>query len=73
VAYINQQNLPVVVQPTNVQVQGDMVTLTANFPYNATLMNGLTIAAVTTKAQGFASADEVAAAALFGPGLIEVN
>jgi hypothetical protein len=36
-------------------------------------VNGLTIAAVTNSAGPFESASEVAAATLFGPGLIEVN
>jgi hypothetical protein len=35
-------------------------------------MNGLTIAAVTNGAGPFATADAVAQASIFGPGLIEI-
>lgn len=71
--YINQQNLPVVEQITNVYIKGDTVTFQANFPFDQFLMNGLTIAAVTKTAGPFASADAVAKDAIFGPGLIEIN
>ena len=36
-------------------------------------MNGLTIAAVTNSSGPFMTVDEVANAALFGPGVIEIN
>ncbi len=36
-------------------------------------VNGLTIAVITNSAGPFSSADEVAAATLFGPGLVEIN
>lgn len=71
--YINQQNLPIVEPLTNVQVQGTTVTFDALFPFDQFLMNGLTIAAVTAGAGPFASADDVAKATIFGPGLIEIN
>lgn len=71
--YINQQNLPIVQPVQKVQVAGEKVTFEAAFPYMANLLNGLTIAAVTNSKGPFASADAVAAATLFGPGLIEVN
>lgn len=71
--YVNQQNLPVVEKPKDIQVKGDQVTFKAFFPFNKFIMNGLTIAVVTNSAGPFASADEVAAATLFGPGLIEIN
>ena len=71
--YINQQNVPVVETLNNVQTNGNVVTFNANFPYDQFEMNGLTIAAVTNSTGPFASAADVAAATLFGPGLIEIN
>lgn len=63
--FMNQQNLPVVKPLTN--------DCQAEFPYDQFEMNGLTLAAVTPSAGPFANPDAVAAAALFGPALIEVN
>lgn len=71
--YINQQNLPIVESVQHVKTDGKMVTFQASFPYTENLLNGLTIAAVTNSKGPFMSADEVAAATMFGPGLIEVN
>lgn len=71
--YINQQNLPIVESVQHVKTDGKMVTFQASFPYTENLLNGLTIAAVTNSKGPFKSADEVAAATMFGPGLIEVN
>lgn len=71
--YINQQNLPIVEKPKNIKVAGDVVTFEASFPYTEFIMNGLTIAAVTSTAGPFANADEVAAVTLYGPGIIEIN
>ncbi|KAL9112954.1 MAG: hypothetical protein Q9227_002819 [Pyrenula ochraceoflavens] len=65
VVYINQQNTPVVKKLSS--------HCEAEFPYDQFEMNGLTLAAVTDCAGPFANADAVAAAALFGPALIEVN
>jgi len=73
VVYINQQNLPVVEPLQSVSVNGNTVTFQAFFPFDQFLMNGLTIAAVTHSAGPFASADAVAQATIFGPGLIEIN
>jgi hypothetical protein len=56
VVYINQQNLPVVEPITDVSIKGDVVTFSAQFPFDQFLMNGLTIAAVTSSAGPFASA-----------------
>lgn len=71
--YINQQNLPIVEKPKNIQVNGDQVTFDAYFPFQKFIMNGLTIAAVTNSAGPFQSATDVTSATLFGPGLIEVG
>jgi hypothetical protein len=72
--YINQQNTPVVETIENVTVDGTTVTFEAAFQFQkGTFGNGLTIAALTKTSGPFTSADDVAAATLFGPGLIEVN
>lgn len=71
--YINQQNVPVVEPLQNVNADSAGVTFQASFPAYTDFLEGLTIAAVTKSAGPFASADAVAAATLFGPGLIEIN
>jgi len=71
--YINQQNTPVVEAAQNVKVDGTIVTFEAAFPYSASLLNGLTIAAVTSSNGPFANAQAVADAAIFAPAFIEVN
>lgn len=71
--YLNGQNQPIVKNFENVKMEGDKVYFEANFPYDDFLMNGLTIAAVTMGADEFDSADKMAEAAVFGPGLIEVD
>ncbi len=63
----------IVEKPKKIKVSGDTVTFSAFFPYDKYIMNGLTFAVVTNSAGPFASADDVAAATLFGPGLIEIN
>jgi hypothetical protein len=73
IVYINQQNTPVVEKITDIDVKKDKVTFKALFPFDGTTFgNGLTIAALTTSGT-FANADEVAKAAIAGPGLIEIN
>jgi len=72
--YINQQNLPVVETLQNVQVKGNKVVFEAAFPFNqATFGNGLTIATIALNSGNLKTADGVAKAAVFGPGLIEIN
>jgi hypothetical protein len=73
VVFLNQQNKPVVKDLENVKVEGDMVTFHAAFPFDEFLMHGLTIAAVTSGPKEFNTADEVSAATIFGPGLIEID
>lgn len=70
---INQQNAPIVQELQNIKLEGNTVTFTSPFPYTNATLNGLTIAAVTNGKTSFASPDEVAAAAVWGPALIEVN
>lgn len=73
--YINQQNLPVVEDIENIKKDGGYITFDAFFPFDALPggMNGLTIAAVTNSSGPFDSANAVANATVFGPGLIEIN
>lgn len=70
--YINQHNLPIVV-PLQIVSIADIVVAEATFPYTENLMNGLTIAVVTTNSGPFPNADAVARATVFGPGLININ
>jgi len=74
--YINQQNAPVAEQisKADVDLKAGKVTFTVNFPFDAaTFGNGLTIAAVAPSSADLSTADSVAAATVFGPGLIEIN
>ncbi|KAK0259793.1 hypothetical protein LTR91_024138 [Friedmanniomyces endolithicus] len=73
VTFINQQNVPVTKPITNIKLAGGVATFDAFFPAETLLMNALTISAVTHGASSFASVGDVAAATLFGPGLIEIN
>jgi hypothetical protein len=72
-SYINSLNVPVTVPLQNIQTNGNSVTFDASFPYSETLMNGITIAALTNGAGPFAGAQDVADATLFGPVYISVN
>lgn len=71
--YINGQNTPIVKNLENVQMMDDKVFFEAPFPYDEFLMNGLTIAAVTMGADQFEDANQVSEAAVFGPGLIQIE
>jgi hypothetical protein len=73
VVYINGQNLPIVKSLEKWAVGEQKMTFEAAFPFDEFVMNGLTIAAVTHGKDSFTSADEVADATLFGPGLIEID
>jgi hypothetical protein len=72
-AYINQQNVPVVVKLENIKTTGTYTTFNALFPYSANELNGLTITALTHSQGPFADAQAVANAAVFAPALIEIN
>jgi hypothetical protein len=72
--YISGQNVPVTVPIGPVTSIAGMSHFNASFPFESGFANGLTIAAVVNgTGQTFASTDAVAAATLYGPGLIEVN
>lgn len=72
ITYLTGQNLPISVPVTNVSWDGKTIKLEASFPFSANVMEGLSVAALTTKGD-FASADDVVAATLAAPGLIQVN
>lgn len=71
--YINAQNVPIVEKPTNVQNANGVISFQAPFPYSEYLLNGLTIAALTSTSGPFASGEDVAKVTVAGPGLIEIN
>lgn len=73
VVYINQQNLPIVEKLKVIGVKDEVVTVEANFPYTENLMNGLTLAVLTTSAGPFANARAAVAATVFGPAIIIIN
>lgn len=73
VVYINQQNTPIVEPIQNSQSANGAITFSAAFPGGTNEMNGLTIAAVVQGSGPFADVDAVAAATIYGPGLIEIN
>ncbi|KIW13205.1 hypothetical protein PV08_08392 [Exophiala spinifera] len=70
--YINSQNVPIVEKIQNAQVADGVATFDAFFPYSENLLNGLTIAALTSSAGPFTSAEDVAKVTIAGPGLIEI-
>ncbi|KZT55815.1 hypothetical protein CALCODRAFT_409118, partial [Calocera cornea HHB12733] len=73
VVYVNQLNNPVVVPATFVSSDDTTVIISATFPFDEHLMNGLTIASVTDQAGPFANVDVVAAAAIWAPAFVVVN
>lgn len=72
ITYLTGQNLPVSEPVTNVSWDGKKIKFEASFPFSANVMEGLSIAALTTKAD-FATPDDVPTATLAAPGLIQVN
>lgn len=73
-AYISGQGYPIVVPITNVKTASGKTTFDAAFDGdNTKVADGLIIAAVVDKSQKFANAAAVAAATVYGPGLIEYN
>ena len=74
IVYLSGQNVPVTVPISAVTPTNGTYHFKASFPFDAGFANGLTIAALVKGAgQKFASNDAVAAATLYGPGLIELN
>jgi len=72
--YLSGQNLPVTVPITKAKTVKGVTTFNAQFPYaTAGFARGLTVAAVVQGVATFNSSAEVAAATVYGPGIIEVN
>ena len=72
--YISGKSLTVTVPSSAVTSIAGFSHFTADFPFESGFAHGLTIAAlVKGTGQTFTSTDAVAAATLFGPGLIEVG
>lgn len=72
ITYLTGQNLPVSEPISDVKWEGSTVTFEAFFPFSANVMEGLSIAALTTS-QNFPNADAIVNATLAAPGLIQVN
>lgn len=72
ITYLTGQNVPVSEPVLNLEWEGNVATFEAFFPFEAFVMDGLSIAALTTS-NDFASADAVVNATLAAPGLIQVN
>ncbi|KAL1890293.1 hypothetical protein Sste5346_008295 [Sporothrix stenoceras] len=72
VTYFTGQNAPASVGITNATWNGNIISFQAEFPFSEFVMDGLSIAALTTS-NNFASPDDVPAATLAAPGLIQVN
>ncbi|KAL8943581.1 MAG: hypothetical protein Q9211_000935 [Gyalolechia sp. 1 TL-2023] len=74
VVYLSGQNSPLAVPIScPVHAEGGLTWFKADFPFESGFANGLTIAAVVTSTENLSSADAVAEATVYGPGLIEVN
>ncbi|KAL4940046.1 hypothetical protein BDV06DRAFT_224468 [Aspergillus oleicola] len=72
-AYINQQNVPVVVPVQVVSCDGAKSTAVVVVPYEEFLLNGLTVAAVVNRRGPFANAEAVAQSTVYGPALFIVE
>ena len=74
IVYLTGANVPLTVAISNVSTVAGMSHFTASFPFESGFANGLTIAALVKGAgQTYKTNDAVAAATLYGPGLIEVD
>lgn len=71
VTYFTGQDAPISIGISNVTWTGNTITFQAEFPFTEYVMQGLSIAALTT-ANNFANPDAVPAATLAAPGLIQV-
>ena len=73
IVYLSGGNLPVTVPISAVTTVAGKTTFSASFPFASGFANGLTIAALVKGTGQFKSNDAVAAATVYGPGLIEVG
>jgi hypothetical protein len=71
--FINGQNLPIVQNITDAVTSNGVTTFSAEFPYTAHQLDGLTIAAVTNSTGPFTTANDVANKTMYGPGIIYFN
>lgn len=72
VTYLTGQNVPVSEPVSGVSWNGNVISFKALFPFSENVMEGLSIAALTTKCD-FTSPDDIPDATLAAPGLIQVN
>ncbi|OAA56313.1 sexual development protein [Niveomyces insectorum RCEF 264] len=72
VTYLTGQDTPASVPVLNAQWTDHVLSFDANFPFTELVMDGFTIAALTTGAN-FTSPDAIPAATLAAPGLLQVN
>lgn len=72
VTYFTGQTLPISEPVLKASFEENVMTFKANFPFNANIMQGLSIASLTTSGN-FSNPDDVPAATLAAPGLIQVN
>ncbi|KAI1329534.1 hypothetical protein F5Y16DRAFT_88409 [Xylariaceae sp. FL0255] len=72
VTYLSGQLVPISEPITNAKYSSGVLTFDALFPYTENIMEGLTIAGLTNSSN-FATPDDMVAATLSAPGLIEVN
>lgn len=72
VTYFTGQNLPVSEPVLGASFEGNVITFKANFPFSENIMEGLSIGALTTSGN-FSGPDDVPAATLAAPALIQVN
>ncbi|KAL8936952.1 MAG: hypothetical protein Q9216_004667 [Gyalolechia sp. 2 TL-2023] len=74
VVYLSGQNAPLTVPIScKIHSRGGPTWFKAEFPFEAGFSNGLTIAAVVNGTGELSSADAVAEATVYGPGIIEVD
>lgn len=72
VTYLTGQDLPITEPITNASWSGNWLTFNAFFPFTEYVMDGLSIAALTTS-PNFTSLDDVPGSTLAAPGLVQVN
>ncbi|KAK2784326.1 hypothetical protein FQN53_008555 [Emmonsiellopsis sp. PD_33] len=73
VTYINQQNVPIVEKQQAVGTKDGKVTIEAKFPFVEHMLNGLTLAVLTTSAGPFVDANAAVNQTVFGPAIIIMN
>jgi len=71
ITYLTGQQLPISEPIQNVHWNGNQITFEALFPYTENVMDGLSIAALTTS-NNFTGPDDLPAATIAAPGLIQV-